>query len=190
MNELAFLLAFVMLLFGVAVPCCTLVASVALHWLGRRRRASWRAGAWPRYALLIAPVVGPVTWFISAAVSCAVSNDGPLFVEPLVLLTVIGDVTAVFFSGVMSVGFLGVPYEVYKANTLNQLVVGDFLSGLVKAAVFGLILSAIACHNGLRVTGGAAGVGRATTNTVVQTIVAVIIADLIFTGVFFALGWT
>ena len=108
----------------------------------------------------------------------------------LVLLTVVGDVTAVVFSGLMTVGFLDVPYELYKSNTLNQLVVMDFLTGLIKAAVFGLILSSIACHNGLKVTGGAAGVGRATTDTVVQTIVAVIVADLMFTTIFFSIGWT
>ena len=53
-----------------------------------------------------------------------------------------------------------------------------------------MILSAIACYQGLAVSGGAAGVGRATTNTVVQSIVAVIFADLMFTSIFFALGWT
>ena len=108
----------------------------------------------------------------------------------LTLLTAIGDVTAVFFSGVMAVSFLDIPYEVYKSNTLSQLVVSDFNTGLIKAGVFGLILSAIACHNGLKVTGGAAGVGKATTDTVVQTIVAVIIADLMFTTIFFKIGWT
>ena len=108
----------------------------------------------------------------------------------LILLTAIGDVTAVFFGGVMTINFLDVPYEQYKANTLNQLVLSDFLSGLVKAGAFGLILSAIACYNGLSVTGGASGVGRATTNTVVQAIVTIIIADFIFTTLFFSLGWT
>lgn len=108
----------------------------------------------------------------------------------LILLTVIGDVTAVFFAGVMTVGFLEVSYEVYKLNTLAQLAPSDFLTGLLKAAVFGLILSSIACYNGLRVTGGAAGVGRATTGTVVQTIVSIIVADLLFTAVFYQLGWT
>jgi len=107
----------------------------------------------------------------------------------LVLLTVIGDVTAVFFSGVMTVFFLDVPYELYKSNTLEQLVIFDFFTGLIKAAVFGVILSALACYNGLRVTGGAAGVGRATTDTVVQTIVLVIIADLLFTWIFLRIGW-
>jgi len=108
----------------------------------------------------------------------------------LVCLTVIGDVVAVIAGGAMTVGFLNVPYQLYVDNTLTQLVVNDFLTGLIKAAVFGLILSGLACYNGLRVSGGAAGVGRATTDTVVQTIVLVIFADLIFTTVFFQLGWT
>lgn len=108
----------------------------------------------------------------------------------LVLLTIIGSAMAVFFAGVMAVGFLDVTYELYKSNTLSQLTLSDFFTGLIKAGVFGMILGSIACYNGLRVTGGAAGVGRATTSTVVQTIVAVIIADLMFTAVFYRLGWT
>lgn len=111
-------------------------------------------------------------------------------VVSLTLLTIVGDLTAVFFAGFMAIGFLDVPYELYKTNTLNQLVVHDFYTGLIKAAVFGLILSAIACHNGLKVTGGAAGVGKATTDTVVQTVVTVIIADLVFTTIFYQIGWT
>ena len=118
----------------------------------------------------------------------------------LTLLTIIGDLTGVVFGGIMTVGFLDVPYELYKSNTLHQLSsnasglnnlnIPDFYTGLVKASAFGLILSCIACHNGLKVTGGAAGVGKATTDTVVQTIVSVIIADLLFTAIFFKIGWT
>lgn len=108
----------------------------------------------------------------------------------LVVLTVIGDLTAVFAGGVMSVSFLGVPYGLYKDNTLTALTSDDFITGLVKAGVFGVILGSIACLNGLKVTGGAAGVGRATTDTVVQTIVWVILADLLFTTLFYILGWT
>jgi len=108
----------------------------------------------------------------------------------LVLLTVVGNLTAVAFGALMTVLFLGVPYQLYQDNTLNQLQVSDFVTGLIKAAAFGLILSLIACYNGLKVTGGAAGVGRATTNTVVQTVVAVILADLLFTAAFYLVGWT
>jgi phospholipid/cholesterol/gamma-HCH transport system permease protein len=107
----------------------------------------------------------------------------------LLLLTVIGDLTAIFAGGFMSIVFLGVPYELYKTNTLNAVVLHDFMTGLAKAIVFGVILSGLACYHGLAVTGGAAGVGRATTATVVQVVVAVIVADLLFTAIFYAVGW-
>ncbi len=45
----------------------------------------------------------------------------------------------------------------------------------------------IACANGLRVSGGASGVGRATTATVVECVVAIIVADMMFTAIFYAL---
>ena len=108
----------------------------------------------------------------------------------LVLLTILADVAAVVMSGFISTLFLGVASEVYIDNTLAQLGLADFFSGLIKSLVFGVILASIACYNGLKVTGGAAGVGKATTDTVVQTIVMVIITDLIFTAVFLELGWT
>ncbi len=107
----------------------------------------------------------------------------------LVMLTVLANVTAIVSGGVVGVFVLDIPYEVYRFNTIDQAKTADFLTGLAKATVFGVILGGIACYNGLSVTGGAAGVGRATTNTVVQTVVAVVIADLLFTAVFYALGW-
>ncbi len=108
----------------------------------------------------------------------------------LVLLTGIGDLTAVAGGGFMTVTFLDVPVELYESNTLSQLEPYDFISGLIKAGVFGVIISGLACFHGLHVTGGAAGVGRATTSTVVHSVVAIIIADLMFTSIFFAIGWT
>ncbi|MDZ4755780.1 MAG: ABC transporter permease [Phycisphaerae bacterium] len=108
----------------------------------------------------------------------------------LVLLTVMADLAAVIAGGAMGVAGLGIPYEVYRDNTLDQLKAADFLTGLIKAAVFGLLLGLIACRNGLLVRGGAAGVGKATTDTVVQTVITVVLADLIFTAVFYAIGWT
>jgi len=65
----------------------------------------------------------------------------------------------------------------------------DFITGLVKAGVFGALISGLACHLGLGVTGGAQGVGTATTRTVVYTIVALITVDLLFTAVFYYLGF-
>ncbi len=69
---------------------------------------------------------------------------------------------------------------------VEQLKPVDFATGIGKSVVFGLLIGLIACTNGLKVTGGAAGVGKATTGTVVQSVVAIIIADLIFTAVFYA----
>ncbi|MDP7070006.1 MAG: ABC transporter permease [Phycisphaerales bacterium] len=108
----------------------------------------------------------------------------------LVLLTILADVAAVVCSGLVSVMFFDVSAHVYIDNTLAQLQLADFLTGLIKAATFGLMLGAIACFNGLRVSGGAAGVGKATTDTVVQTIVAVIVSDLVYDAIFLELGWT
>ncbi len=108
----------------------------------------------------------------------------------LVLLAIIADLAAVFAGGVIGITQLGIPYEVYKTNTIDQLSNSDFLTGLAKAGVFGTILGLIACRNGLMVSGGAAGVGKATTDTVVQTVVTVIFADLFFTALFYALGWS
>jgi phospholipid/cholesterol/gamma-HCH transport system permease protein len=64
----------------------------------------------------------------------------------------------------------------------------DFITGLVKAGVFGGIISSLACYLGLGVNGGAQGVGVATTRTVVLTIVALISIDLMFTTAFYFLG--
>jgi len=108
----------------------------------------------------------------------------------LLLLTVLADLTAVVCSGIVTVLFFDVSTVVYLDNTLAQLNLSDFLTGLIKATTFGVMLGAIACFNGLRVSGGAAGVGKATTDTVVQTIVAVIVTDLIYTSVFLEIGWT
>jgi phospholipid/cholesterol/gamma-HCH transport system permease protein len=64
----------------------------------------------------------------------------------------------------------------------------DFLSGLIKAGVFGAMIALLACHLGLSVSGGAQGVGNATTRTVVLTVVALTFVDLLFTAVFYQLN--
>lgn len=110
-------------------------------------------------------------------------------VVSLLALSVISDLTSVFAGMVVSISVLGIPYDLYVSNTINQLKMSDFTTGMLKAGVFGLLLGLIACYNGLRVTGGAAGVGRATTETVVQTVIFVILSDLLFSTLFYALGW-
>jgi phospholipid/cholesterol/gamma-HCH transport system permease protein len=107
-------------------------------------------------------------------------------------LAVIADIVAVVAGLVIALLVLGIPYQVYMDNLLAEktgIDMIDFITGVAKAVVFGLLIGLIACTNGLKVTGGAAGVGQATTGTVVQSIVSIIIADLIFTSIFYALGW-
>jgi len=103
-------------------------------------------------------------------------------------LAVIADAVAVMSGLLMGTTVLGLTYTTYMENTLQQVQTIDFVTGLIKAAVFGMLIGIIACTNGLKVSGGAAGVGNATTNTVVQSILAIIIADLIFTSIFYATG--
>jgi phospholipid/cholesterol/gamma-HCH transport system permease protein len=104
-------------------------------------------------------------------------------------LCVFANLIALFAGWAMGVKMLDIPSGVYITNTIDQLKLVDFVTGVVKAAIFGAIIGGIACYNGLKVTGGAAGVGKATTSTVVHSIVLVIFADLIFSGVFYAMGW-
>lgn len=90
----------------------------------------------------------------------------------------------------MAVVGLGIGFQTYVDNLLDQVKFVDFVTGIGKASVFGLLIGSIACTNGLQVTGGAAGVGKATTDTVVQSVVAIIIADLLITALFYMIKLT
>lgn len=114
----------------------------------------------------------------------------PRIIAATVCMTALGVVSsfvAILASLCISVTVLDIPYQTYLDNTLTQAKLVDFYTGVIKGAVFGLLIGVIACVNGLKVTGGAAGVGKATTQTVVQCIVAIIIADLVFTAMFYGL---
>ena len=105
----------------------------------------------------------------------------------MVCLAVVADLVGT--AGGMFVGriFLGLGFLQYVERTFSIVKLQDFLTGLVKAGVFGSLISGLACYLGLGVTGGAQGVGNATTRTVVYTIVALITVDLMFTAVFYYL---
>jgi len=102
-------------------------------------------------------------------------------------LAVIADLVAVAAALATAVVALDIPYSTFMNNLLDQIALVDFLTGVGKGTIFGLLIGTIACGNGLQVTGGAAGVGKATTDTVVESVVAIIIADMIFTAIFYAL---
>ncbi|MEE8380068.1 MAG: ABC transporter permease [Gammaproteobacteria bacterium] len=106
-----------------------------------------------------------------------------------VMLTVIADVV-IIASGMFTSCKLGIDPDTYFRLTLEAVDVVGFATGLVKAGVFGLLIGLIACFLGLSVKPwqGSGGVGRATTNTVVYCIVAIIAADAVFTLIFYSYG--
>lgn len=128
---------------------------------------------------LEAHALDPVRFLVLPRVAASVVS--------MTCLGVMASVVSIAASMAISVVVLDIPYATYMNNTLTQAKLIDFLTGTAKAGVFGLLIGLIACSNGLYVTGGAAGVGKATTGTVVQSVVAIVIADLTFTAIFYAL---
>jgi phospholipid/cholesterol/gamma-HCH transport system permease protein len=102
-------------------------------------------------------------------------------------LTVLADVVGIIGGLGTGVFILDLSAQTYIENTQNALSLTDYVTGLVKGGVFGAIIAGLACYEGLNVRGGAEGVGRATTTTVVKCIVCLIGADCLFTGIFYAL---
>lgn len=105
----------------------------------------------------------------------------------MVILTIIADV-AMLTSGLLTGFRLGIEPVTYFYLTFEAVGVSGFITGLVKAGVFGLLIGLIACYLGLSVKPwqGSEGVGRATTRTVVYCIVAIIAADAVFTMIFYS----
>jgi phospholipid/cholesterol/gamma-HCH transport system permease protein len=77
---------------------------------------------------------------------------------------------------------LGVDPGIFLANIEKGLVPSDFYMGLVKSATFGFLICAISCFHGFNASGGAKGVGEATTRAVVQSAVAILVANYIITS--------
>ncbi len=101
------------------------------------------------------------------------------------LVTLVAMYTGVLGGFFVGVYLLDMEVVEYRQRTIEALSFNDLMTGLMKAEMFGIIIALIACKEGLSVTRGAEGVGVATTNAVVRSIVTIIISDLIFTTVFF-----
>jgi phospholipid/cholesterol/gamma-HCH transport system permease protein len=81
----------------------------------------------------------------------------------------------------VAVEWLGVDLGVFLSNIEKYLDLKDFWMGEIKAAVFGFVVAAIACRQGFFASGGAKGVGEATTKAVVHSAVAILIANYVIT---------
>jgi phospholipid/cholesterol/gamma-HCH transport system permease protein len=77
---------------------------------------------------------------------------------------------------------LGVDPGIFLANIDKGLVASDFYMGLIKSGTFGFLICAISCFHGFNASGGAKGVGEATTRAVVQSAVAILVANYVITS--------
>jgi phospholipid/cholesterol/gamma-HCH transport system permease protein len=101
------------------------------------------------------------------------------------LLVMLGDAVGMYGGYLVAVQLLGANPVTYIDNSFQFLEVSDVTSGIVKAAVFGLIFSLVACVRGYYTEGGAEGVGRSTTRAVVAGSLAVLFADFFLTKLLF-----
>lgn len=102
----------------------------------------------------------------------------------LPLLTVLADAVGLFGGMVMAMNDAGQSRAFFVGHVLLAMTVHDITSGIGKTVFFAFFIGIIACYNGLTATGGADGVGRATTNTVVEASIAVIVSDFFLTKLF------
>jgi phospholipid/cholesterol/gamma-HCH transport system permease protein len=103
----------------------------------------------------------------------------------LPFLCILGDALGIYGGYLIAVKMLKTNPVVYKQNTYQFLAMSDVYSGLIKAAVFGLILTLTGCVRGYYTTGGAEGVGRATTNAVVSASLIILLSDFFLTKILF-----
>ena len=133
-----------------------------------------------------------VTEQIDALVSLATDPVQYLFVPRILagiivvpMLVVLANAVGIMGGYLVAVRLLGANPVIYIQNTFQFLDLNDLWSGLVKAAVFGFLLTLIGCQQGFDTTNGAEGVGRATTAAVVLGSLAILVSDFFLTKVLF-----
>ncbi len=110
-----------------------------------------------------------------------------LLVFPLV--TILADVVGLIGGMLVVVFERDVDAYLYWNTIAYWVVIRDFVTGIGKSVVFGWLVTLIGCYNGLETSGGTEGLGRSTTDTVVQVAMAVIVSDFFLTKLFFFLFW-
>jgi len=100
-------------------------------------------------------------------------------------LTVLSDLAGIAGGGIFEMYQLDQTLPMFLTATRDALVMRDITTGLIKSLVFGLIITKVGCYEGFAVEGGAEGVGKSTTSSVVVSIFLIILADVIFTAFFY-----
>ncbi len=102
-----------------------------------------------------------------------------VFMLPVTVL--IGDMLGLWGGSLVVVNLFGSSPTAYWDGVWGVLTVRDLNSGLIKAAVFGLLIALFGCQNGFHTRGGAQGVGRATTRAVVSGSMSILITNFFLT---------
>ncbi|OGV38405.1 MAG: hypothetical protein A2020_15215 [Lentisphaerae bacterium GWF2_45_14] len=105
------------------------------------------------------------------------------------ILTVFGDIAGIFGGFIVGTLKLGIPAITYFNRTIEVLTAMAFVQGIVKSAVFALIIGCVGCMRGFQSSCDAQGVGRSATSAVVTSIFMVVIADAVLTFLFTSLGY-
>ena len=103
----------------------------------------------------------------------------------LPILVLISDIIGIFGGYLVAVYKIGFEYHSYLNSTFKALECQDVISGLIKAAVFGFIVTFIGCFHGYKASGGASGVGVAATQAVVTASILILLFNYIITGLLF-----
>ncbi len=99
-------------------------------------------------------------------------------------LSVVSSAAAIVATALVSRAYFNIAFVYFQDLVLNSLLIRDIITGIMKSFLFGLLIGSIACYRGLTVKGGAAGVGIATTSSVVTAITTVIGFDTLFNIVY------
>src|SRR6266581_2603468 len=99
-------------------------------------------------------------------------------------LSTISNISAIFASSLICKAYFSIAFPYFVDLVRDSLLIRDLITGVFKSFLFGLLIAAIACYRGLNVKGGAAGVGIATTSSVVTAITVVIGVDTLYNIVY------
>lgn len=99
----------------------------------------------------------------------------------LPLLTAVADFVGISGGLVISLVDIKLSFATFVSQVERSVTLADFFGGIFKSVFFGFFISLIGCYNGLKVAGGAEGVGKATTNSVVTSSVCIMISDYFLT---------
>ena len=101
------------------------------------------------------------------------------------VLTIVADFVGILGGYFVGVIILNINSGIFVKNITRYVELDDIYNGLIKAAVFGLILSLVGCYKGFNTSGGAEGVGRATTEAVVLASITILVSDYFLTAIMF-----